>query len=97
MNYGNSGNCSVTFLSGGRNNRIQQFDFLFGRTVQFLNVSADHVRMDAGGSLRQFPFSFFCFRIMDNDMDRGISFDVAHLPDNSIYAKEVVRYHLLFD
>ena len=61
-----------------------------------MDMAADHVRMDAGGSLRQFPLSFFCFRIMDNDMDRAISSDVAHLPDSSIYAKEVVRYHLLF-
>ncbi len=61
-----------------------------------MDMAADHVSMDAGGSLRQFPFSFFCFRIMENDMDWGISSDVAHLPDSSIYAKEVVRYHLLF-
>lgn len=83
-------------MLGGRNDRIQQFNFLFGRTSQLLDAAADHVRMDAGGSLCQFPLSFFCFRIMDNNMDRGISFDVAHLPDSSIYAKEVVRYHLLF-
>lgn len=61
-----------------------------------MDVAADHVRMNAGGSLRQFPFSFFCFWIMDNNMDWGISFDIAYLPDVSMYAKEVVRYHLLF-
>lgn len=60
---------------------IQQFHFLSGWTIQFFNMTVNHVGVDTRNSPGQFTLAFFRFRIMDNHMDWStFSADTTHLP-----------------
>ena len=60
-----------------------------------VKVRAYHIGVDACRPDCQFTSALFCFRIMNNHIDRNtFSCDTTHLPGISIYEREVVLYSL---
>lgn len=74
---------------------INQLYFLFRGAIQPVDILTDHISVDACRPDCQLMSALFCFRIMNNHIDRNtFSCDTTHLPGISIYEREVVLYSL---
>ena len=72
---------------------INQLYFLFRGAIQPVDILTDHISVDACRPDCQLMSALFCFRIMNDHMDRStFPCDTTHLPGISVYEREVVRY-----
>lgn len=78
----------IKFLFCCLDNRIQQQRLLLGRAVQISNRAVDEVSVHVSHPLRQFPFSLFRLRIVNDHMDLAtLPGNPAHLPADPFYAR----------